>query len=446
MAHQQMHEQWTDLLDELKRLSGELKGQSGVSHELLGGVLSRVMRGGRGIGRGVPRIEITKGSMLVRPRPLSPGTVGKATDALRDIGLLTQLPAQPGKRGGAVAPLTLGSDTWAVVGIHVQYHGLQLQGLTGVLARLDGEEILSRTQELDSSGPRDDEAVLVEGADTLVRKLLKEADSEKGIRLTERNLLGVGLEVGGHVHNGEVIYATLAKHPDRQKIGPGLAERLKLPVVVENDVTTLAIQAFYQGRFKYLDAAMVEVFDEGVGGALIIDGRIYRGGSGMAMEPGHLTVEYGTNLAPTQLPIPPRSATADSDQPRGFADPCSCHPYKYGHVDTLATPARIRGELQVDDIEAAAETPALVPDAEHPDSYRLSREGAAFRRAGTALGRGLAQVINIINPSQLLLRLPTALAAATPQTSGAQYLAAVESAVNQAFSTGPRDARAGAQR
>ena len=62
--------------------------------------------------------------------------------------------------------------------------------------------------------------------------------------------------------------------------------------MVENDVNALAIHGYYERSFKGLDVALVTVFRQGVGGALILNGRMYRGIRGMAPEPGHLAVEY----------------------------------------------------------------------------------------------------------------------------------------------------------
>lgn len=426
-----MHRRWDDLLADLKETAG------GLSSASIGRVLHRLMLGGGVTGGSVARIDITNGSMLVRRTPLSPGTVSKVTNAMDKQGLLTPQPVEAGGRGGPIVPLVLGSDRWAIIGIHVGYHGHRLKELVGVLVRLNGEEIVSATETFDLNDSSDEERVQVDGVIKLVDRLLREASSEKGLQITTDSLLGVGLEVGGHVHDGVIVYATHAKRPTTQEVGPLLTELLPVPVMVENDANARAIHAFYRHQFECLDVALVEVFDEGVGGGLIVDGHIYRGGGGMAMEPGHLSVEY-------RPPSDVQGTIAKPSGRAGFDDPCSCDPQRYGHVDTLATLSRIAGELDEDDIEAAAREPNLVEDP--PNPARQSPQAEAFKRAGTALGRGLAHVIDIANPSLLLLRLPAVLAAAGPQTSGAEYLAAVESEVNKAFSTGPRDARAGGQR
>ena len=84
--------------------------------------------------------------------------------------------------------------------------------------------------------------------------------------------------------------------------------------------------------------AIVAVFDEGVGAALVLDGRLYRGAGGAAGEIGHVAVEFP----------PPLS----EDRPSGFAALCRCG--RFGHVEAVATPARLREELGVHDISLMA--------------------------------------------------------------------------------------------
>ena len=71
----------------------------------------------------------------------------------------------------------------------------------------------------------------------------------------------------------------------------------------------------------------------------------------------------------------------------------------------------------------------------------FTHEAVVLRRAGRALGRALADMINTLNPGQLVLRLPTGPGEPAPQTSGAEYLEAVEREIDGAYSTGPADAR-----
>jgi hypothetical protein len=188
------------------------------------------------------------------------------------------------------------------------------------------------------------------------------------------------------------------------------------------------------------------VFHQGVGGALILSGRMYRGSKSMAPEPGHLAVEY------PRVPdgAEKRTHARDGGMRLAFGDECLCssRDHKmYGHVDTLATPSRIEGQLSLlfndtVSLAQAAAAPRAVPGGEK-DHLVVSEEAKVMHRAGRALGRGLVHIINIVNPGQIVLLVPKPLAVPAPGSSGAEYLDAVENELDNAYSTGPADARDG---
>ena len=112
----------------------------------------------------------------------------------------------------------------------------------------------------------------------------------------------------------------------------------------------------------------------------------------------------------------------------------------YGHVDALASPARIAGELgdRVRGLRARCPGSAAGPDG------RLTRAGEVFGAAGQALGRGVAAMLNVANPVSLLLLLPPALASPAEGSNAAEYTRAVERALDRdCFSSAAADARAG---
>ena len=111
----------------------------------------------------------------------------------------------------------------------------------------------------------------------------------------------------------------------------------------------------------------------------------------------------------------------------------------HGHVNTLATPVRIAAELgSSSQVQQAARAPGTDQDG------HVTREGAVFRTAGEALGRGIAAMLNIANPGNLLLLLPPELAQPAEGTAAAGYIQAIEHALDQeCYSTAAADARAG---
>jgi len=432
------HQMWSRLLESMSAGGQPMFGDGpkygpGGSPAMLGKVLTRAALAREP----VPRSEISKGSMLIRKTALASGTVGKAVDALVGEGLLVEgRRVNSGQPGPRIRPLRLGSPRWAIVGIHI---GQQHEGpdkLSGIICGLDRKPLCDPVErDVRREGGQRNVCDLADDIRELTEALLAQ--------LTEqRKFLGVGVEIGGHVHRGVVEDSVHAGWGQEVKLHHVLTEVLgkvpalqDVPVVVENDVNALAIHGYYgrsfdEGSFGELDVTLVAVFGQGVGGALILDGRLYRGSGGMAPEPGHLAVEYPDH-PPGWKPPPAPSAG------RTFDDECPCSTEErraYGHVDTLATPARIEGQLGGKiSLKEAAETPQALPQG---DQLVFTEEAVTLRRAGRALGRGLTDMINIVNPGQLVLRLPEALAEPAPQTSGTEYLEAVEREITGAYSTG----------
>jgi glucokinase len=81
-------------------------------------------------------------------------------------------------------------------------------------------------------------------------------------------------------------------------IGDALADALGLPVVVENDGNAAAWAEHRFGAGQGVADQLMVVLGTGVGGGLILDGCVYRGGHGLAAEIGHL------GLVPDGIPCP----------------------------------------------------------------------------------------------------------------------------------------------
>lgn len=73
-----------------------------------------------------------------------------------------------------------------------------------------------------------------------------------------------------------------------------IKDEFKLNAVVENDVKSAALGEYYYGAGKGYDSMFALTVGTGIGGALIIDGQIYRGASGQTGEIGYLPI--GDNI------------------------------------------------------------------------------------------------------------------------------------------------------
>jgi len=170
-----------------------------------------------------------------------------------------------------------------------------------------------------------------------------------------------------------------------------LSERAGLPVYVENDASAAALaEAFDDGRLTCPHLVLFTI-GTGVGGGMVLNGRLYRGAVGMAAEVGHTMIGLDLeNGAP--------------DDPGEFPQPGSLEHLASGRaLDRLA-------------LEAARE------DANSHLGRRLNRddavsgvdvvEGARLADAastrcleilGERLGIGIANAINVFDPLEVVI-------------------------------------------
>src|SRR3954465_7661443 len=83
-----------------------------------------------------------------------------------------------------------------------------------------------------------------------------------------------------------------------------LTERLGIPTFVDNDATVAALAEAHDDDFNLLAESLVMItVGTGVGGGIVIGGRIYRGVTGAAPELGHIII--GGGLPKCRPPAPP---------------------------------------------------------------------------------------------------------------------------------------------
>ena len=142
-------------------------------------------------------------------------------------------------------------------------------------------------------------------------------------------------------------------------------------MTVENDANTLAISEQWFGAGRDVGSFAVVTVGAGIGCGLVLNGALWTGATGAAGEFGHVIV------AP--------------DGPE-----CRCG--RRGCLESIA------GDDAIITATAAAGRTVASTD----EAYRLAQAGsapakAAFRRAGKALGRGLAILVNLVNPELIIL-------------------------------------------
>jgi glucokinase len=179
------------------------------------------------------------------------------------------------------------------------------------------------------------------------------------------------------------VHLPLADFPFRD----WLEEESGLPVYVDNDVNLAILGEHRAGAARNVEDAVMLTIGTGIGGGVISGGRLIRGASGAATEPGHMTIEVDGLPCPGNCPgrgclEAYVSGPALARMGREYA--ALAPDYQLGR--TLAK----KGELSGADVTDAA---------------RAGDPGAreAFQRMGARLGAGIANLMNIFDPDVVIV-------------------------------------------
>ena len=114
----------------------------------------------------------------------------------------------------------------------------------------------------------------------------------------QEQLLGVGIGAAGHVNGAIGKVLTNSNLPDWENVPLRdlVAERVGLPVKLENDCKCAALGEYQFGAGRGSRHMCYVTFSTGHGMGLIIDGKLYRGAIGTAGEIGHTVIVPGGEL------------------------------------------------------------------------------------------------------------------------------------------------------
>lgn len=113
--------------------------------------------------------------------------------------------------------------------------------------------------------------------------------------LRSRHEIGsIGLAVAGFVSTDRRTVRYAPHLPWRgAPVADRIAARIGLPVTLEHDVNAAAIAEHRFGAARGAGVATMVAIGTGIGGALLLDGQIFRGAHGVAAELGHLRLVRG---------------------------------------------------------------------------------------------------------------------------------------------------------
>ncbi|HLA12042.1 MAG TPA: ROK family protein [Pyrinomonadaceae bacterium] len=184
------------------------------------------------------------------------------------------------------------------------------------------------------------------------------------------------------VANGVVIKAPNVPCLDGFRLAAALESELSWPTVLENDANAAALGEMWQGAARGYSAIVCITLGTGVGGGIILNGKLWRGADGSAAEIGHMAVDPFDGV------------------------PCACG--SRGCLEVYASATAIVRMTR----EARPRYPNSVlhttEDLNAETVYRAGIQGdelavEVFRRMGVYLGIGIASLINLLNPEIIVL-------------------------------------------
>jgi len=194
-------------------------------------------------------------------------------------------------------------------------------------------------------------------------------------------LLGIGIGVPGIIDMQTGLVRESPNLPDwvDYPARAAIEQRLKTVVILENDANVAALGEKWLGAAKdYSDVAMLTL-GTGVGGGLVLGGKIWQGANGMAGELGHTTVE-----------------------PNGH--PCGCG--NRGCLEQYASATAVvrmaREAIANNGASPLAQAAGSDPEFSAKSIYNLAIQGdedarRIFRYVGRCLGIVLSSLVNSLN-------------------------------------------------
>ena len=201
-------------------------------------------------------------------------------------------------------------------------------------------------------------------------------------------VLGVGIAVPGHVKAVEGIVKWAPNFKDQWKevpIAKLVETTLGVPVKIGNDANLAALGEFRFGAGRTVRHMSMVTLGTGIGGGIIIDGRLLEGHDGGAGEIGHMIVDPGGRGGNSAF------GSVEGESQRDAIIERAARKMQAGRKTSLG--ARV-------DYDRFALSPAIIAEeAEKGDA--LARE--VFEETGYYLGLCVTNLINLFNPQMVVI-------------------------------------------
>jgi len=257
-----------------------------------------------------------------------------------------------------------------------RYVGVDLGGTNLKVGLVSAQGKMFDRQSCATEADRGPQHVLSRIAEA-VRRLCETA----GLNLAEVAAVGVGAPGPLDTKAGVVLLAPNLPGWRNVAARDRLAKDLDRPVILENDANAAAYGEFQCGAGRDVATMVLLTLGTGIGGGIILDGRLFRGVTDTAAELGHIVIQHG-----------------------GRRCGCGNRGCLEAYASATAVVARARESIEAGEPSSLSDTPGMTAKdvfgaAEAGDDLatRIVEETADY------LASGITSILHVLNPEKVVL-------------------------------------------
>lgn len=220
---------------------------------------------------------ISRADLAVRTG-LNRSTISNIINSLIEEGLVHETELQDSKVGRPAISLMLKPEGGAVIGVEIGVGFISL-----ILTDFVANPLWRERIEIESTLPQ---LEILSEAERMIDRAMRMI-AERGLRP-----LGIGVGLPGlvDIQQGELIFAPNLRW-EHVPFRLMWNQRFRLPIYTENEGNAAALGEYYFGAARGADNMVYLSSGIGLGGGVIIRGKLFRGNNGFASEIGHMMMD-----------------------------------------------------------------------------------------------------------------------------------------------------------
>jgi predicted NBD/HSP70 family sugar kinase len=306
---------------------------------------------------------------IARRAELSRSTVSDIVEQLLASGLVAEAGEGVSRGGRRPIVLEFQDGTCSILGVDIgaSHISVALTDLRGKVLAWHHRDFPARNDP--------------QGTGQLVLDLCEACLTEAGVRRTR--LLGIGIAVPSPVDPREPDRLSAIALPSwgGRLTLESLRARFRVPMLIDNDANLGALAEHWWGSARSLDNFAFVKVATGIGSGHFVNGRIYRGATGVAGELGHVAID-------------PRGAPCNCGN-RG------CLQTYIGSAALIARTLSLRPQYPGSLLSSGPE--ATVQEIEEAALHDDPLAVAVVRETAEYLGIAIAGMVNLMNPSAVII-------------------------------------------